>query len=422
MKEVRSAKMRRRILDGLKIVSVFLAAVCLGKGLLFAQGRIAIKGGQFYTITRGIVVDGVLLIENGKIKDIGANVDIPPGYQTILAKNKFILPGMIVGFSQVGLAGDFIASDSLESSEALTPQMRAIDGFYPLSKSIARLRARGITAAAVFPAPGNVISGQGAILKMTGSMTGQAVVNPSCGLLLTLGEKSKRENAMPKTRMGEMYLLKDILLDAQKYMEKKDALDKTGDGSQGPTQDFRLDPLVSLIKGKLTGFVYCEKVQDIMNALSLSDAYGFKLVLVDAQEASRVSNELARRNIPVLVVPQKSQWWDIEKTIWDPGNATKLFKAGVPIAIIPGEGARFGDEELVLYAAYAVRYGLPEEEALKAITIYPARVLGLESRLGSLEKGKDADIVIMDGPPFRIQTKVEKVLIDGNVFDPMQNQ
>ena len=409
--------MPNRMIYGLKKILIFIAVGSLGMGFLFAEGKIAIKGGTFYTITKGIIDNGVLLIENGKIKDVGKSTEIPSGYQTILAKGKVILPGLIVAFSQVGMEGDVIASDSLESSEALTPQMRAVDGFYPMSKSIARLRNRGITVAAIFPAPGNVISGQGAILKMAGSITEQMTINASCGLLLTLGEKSKREGAMPKTRMGEMYLLKNILLDTQRHMDKWAAYEKGKDEAQKPAQDFRLDAMASLIRGQFPAFVYCYKVQDIMNALSLCETYKFKLVLVDAQQAGQVAGELARRKIPVLVVPQKSLWWDVEKNTWDPQNARKLYEAGVPIAIIPGEGARFGDEELVMYAAYAVRYGLPEEEALRAITINPAKILGLEERLGSLERGKDADIVIMDGDPFRVKTKVEKVFIDGKLYE-----
>ena len=401
----------------LEIIFVFLAAGSLGMGLVFDEGKIAIKGGTFYTITQGIIEDGILLIENGKIKDIGKNIDIPSGYQTISAKGKVIIPGLIVAFSQIGLEGDFIASDSLENSETLTPQMRAIDGFYPMSKSIARLRNKGVTTAAIFPAPGNVISGQGAVLKMAGTIPEQMAINPSCGLLFTLGEKSKRENAMPKTRMGEMYLLRNIFLDAQKNLAKWGAYEKNKDEALKPPQDFKLEPLTSLVKGRFPAFIYCVKVQDIMNAISLSETYKFRLVLVDAQQASQVAEELARRKIPVLVVPQKSLWWDLEKNTWDPENAKKLSEAGVPIAIIPGEGARFGDEELALYAAYATRYGLPEDEALKAITIYPAKILGLDEKLGSLQKGKDADVVILDGHPFRIKTKVEKVLIDGKMHE-----
>lgn len=394
-----------------------LAIGCLLPGLLRADENIAIKGGTFYTITQGVIEDGVLLIENGKIKDIGKALEIPRGYRTILAKGKVIMPGFVVAFSQVGLEGDVISPDSLESGDAMTPQMRAIDGFYPFSRSIPRLRNRGVTTAAVFPAPGNLISGQGAVLKMTGRVPKQMAIKTSCGLLFSLGEKSKRDSGMPKTRMGEMSLLRGLFLEMQKYLDKQRAYEKNMDESQKPRFDYSLDPIVSLTKGEYPAFVYCSKVQDIMNALSLADTYRFSLVLIDAQQASVVAEELARRNIPVLVVPQKSLWWDIEKNLWDPGNAAKLHRAGVPIAIIPGEGSPFGDEEMALYAAFAVRNGLPEEEALKAITLSPAKILGLERRIGSLEKGKDADIVIFDGHPFRIKTKAEKVFIDGIIHE-----
>ena len=360
-----------------------------------------------------MIEDGVLLIENGKIKAIGKALDIPRGYRTIPAAGKVIMPGFVLAFSQAGLEGDMIAPDSLESGDAMTPQMRAIDGFYPMSRSIPRLRNRGITTAAIFPAPGNLISGQGAALKMAGRVPKQMAIKAPCGLLFSLGEKSKRESGMPKTRMGEMSLLRGLFLEMQKYLDKLRAYEDTKDDSQKPRFDYELDPMVSLTKGEYPAFVHCAKVQDIMNALSLADTYQFRIVLVGAQQASLVAEELARRKTPVLVVPQKSAWWDIERSLWDPRNAAKLHRAGVPIAIIPGEGAPYGDEEIALYAAFAVRYGLPEEEALKAITISPARILGLEQRIGSLEKGKDADIIIFDGHPFRIKTKAEKVFIDG---------
>jgi imidazolonepropionase-like amidohydrolase len=400
-----------------KISLAAAAFGCLCSGLLLAEGNVAIKGGTFYTITRGVVEGGVLLIENGKIKDIGKGLEIPRGYLTIRAEGKVIMPGFVVAFSQVGLEGDFIAPDSLESGEALTPQMRAIDGFYPLSRGIARLRNRGVTTAAIFPAPGNLISGQGAVLKMAGRIPQQMALKTSFGLLMTLGEKAKRESGMPKTRMGEMSLLKNIFLDMQKYLDKWSAYEKSKDESQKPSRDFKLDPLAALVRGEFPAFIHCAKVQDIMNAVSLADAYCFKAVLVDAQQASQVAGELARRKIPVLVVPQKSIWWEVEKNLWDPANASKLHRAGVEIAIVPGEGSRFGDEEIAFYAAYAVRHGLPEEEALRAITISPAKILGLESRIGSLEKGKEADIVIFDGHPFRTKTKAEKVIIDGKIHE-----
>jgi imidazolonepropionase-like amidohydrolase len=357
------------------------------------------------------------LIEDGKIKKIGKNLEIPDGYRIIDTSGKIITPGFILIYSHVGLEGDLFSNDYIESSEPITPQMRAIDAFYPLSKSIPRLRNRGITTFVIFPGSGNVISGQGAIMKTAGKIAEQMAIRSSYGLLFTLGEKAKRKSGMPRTRMGQIYLLKKNLNEARKYVEKWQEYEKAKDEKEKPIFDFKLDPLASLIKGKNPAFIQCYKVQDIMNIIKLSETYEFKIVLVDAQQASQVANEVAKRKIPVLVAPLKSLWWDIEKNTWEPKNAKKLYEAGVLIAIIPGEGVPYGPEELTFYAAYAVRHGLPEDEALKAITINPARILGQEKRIGSLERGKDADIVIMDAHPFKVKTKIEKVFIKGKIFE-----
>ncbi len=395
---------------------ILLLAGCAS--LMFGKPHknIAIKGGKIYTITEGIIEGGVLLIESGKIKVVGQGIDVPEGFEIIDAAGKVITPGFVLAYSQVGLEGDLLAGDYLENSDPITPQMRAIDAFYPLSKSIPRLRNSGITTVAIFPSPGNVISGQGAILKPLGKVAEQMALKTEYGLLLTIGDKAKRTSGMPRTRMGEIYLLRKAFNDAKDYMKKWADYEKSGDEAKKPIRDFKMEPLVALLNGEYPAFIECFKMQDIMNAIKLSDDYGFKIVFVDAQQAYMAAGVIAEKNIPVLAVPLKSMVWDIEKRTWKPENARLLREAGVLTAIIGGDWPAYGNE-LTFFAAYAVRYGLSEEEALKAITIYPARILGLEHRLGSLEEGKDADILIMNGPPLSVKTRIEKVIIQGDLIE-----
>jgi imidazolonepropionase-like amidohydrolase len=400
-----------------KIMIIFLSILflfSLGQGM---DNSLAIKGGTFYTITKGMIEQGVLLIKDGKIEAIGRNLIVPESYQVIDAQGKIITPGFVLAYSQVGLEGDLLSDDYIENTDPITPQMRAIDAFYPLSKSVLRLRNRGITTAVVFPSPGNVISGQGAILKTVGTVAEKMAVRSTYGILFSLGEKSKRKSGMPRTRMGEVYLIKKTLNEAQKYMRMWEEYENNKNKKKKPSIDFKLEPLVSLLKGKYPAFIHCNKVQDIINAIKLSETYKFDLVLVEAQQANQVTAEIKKSNIPVFVAPLKSNVWDIEKNTWEPKNAKLLYDSRISLAIVPGQWPSYGSEELTFYAAYAIRYGLPEEEALKAITIYPAQILGLDTRIGSLEKGKDADILIMDNHPFRVKTKIEKVIIGGKMID-----
>lgn len=397
------------------ILTVFLVLYLTA----LAQGnhQIAIKGGTFYTVTNGILENGVLLIKEGKILGIGKDLEIPQDFRIFEAEGKHITPGFILSYSQVGLEGDGIARDYVEQTNPITPEMRAIDGFYPFSRTIPRLRNRGITTVATFPAPTNVISGQGAVLKLKGIIAENMALKPVAGLMISLGEKPKRTSGLPQTRMGEIYLLKKSLNDAREYLQKWEKYEKLKDKTKKPEFDFKLDPLAHLLNGRFPAFIQCYKVQDMMNAIKLAKDYGFKLVLVDANEAHKIATEIRNRNIPVMA-GAFSRESELTSDIWDPRNAALLQKSGVLMSIIPGgDWPIYGIEELTFYAAYAIRHGLSEEDALKAITINPARIFGLDNRIGSLEKGKDADIAVLDSHPFRVKARVEKVFIDGEVFE-----
>ncbi|HET7841284.1 MAG TPA: amidohydrolase family protein [Terriglobia bacterium] len=417
-----------------------LLMFALGAPSAKAQSVVAIEGGKLLTVTHGVIENGTVLIKDGKIAEVGANVRVPSGAQVIDARGKVVMPGMFDAGDQLGLVeipAERITVDSTEYNDPLHPELRVLDALNPRSEMIRVARAGGITNAVSTPAEGNLIAGQSAVIELAGETVDQLVVKSPAALIINLGEASKEtygaKNRPPQTRMGQMAMLRQEFLKAQHYRDELEAYAKkssgaasdnskpdSGKSSAPPARDLKLDVLVQALEGKIPVVIRADRVSDLEMALRLADEFKFHLMLAAAAAAWRIADQLAAKKVPVIVGPVLEEPGSMESLDARLENAALLAKAGVPIAI--QSSSAISVRELPFEVEYAIAYGLPEDAALAAVTLNPARFFGVEDQLGSLDAGKQANLLVLDGEPFRVKTHVVTELIGGKVVDLSNHQ
>ncbi len=410
--------------------TAIIAATILAALPALAQDTIAITGGQVLTISHGVIENGTVLVENGKIAAVGRDIRVPRGAQVIDARGKVVMPGLFDAGDQLGTVEIpllQVTVDSTEYTDPLQPQLRVLDALNPESENILVSRAAGITNSLSTPADGNLIGGQSAVIQLDGSTVDQMVVKSPAALHISLGEASKMtysaKNGAPQTRMGEMAMLRQAFLKAQHYKEVQDAYaQKQGGGKEPapPARDLKMDAMVAALEGKIPVVAHADRVSDMENALRLAEEFHFRLILADAAAAWRIADQLAARKVPVIVGPILEEPGRMESVDVRLDNAARLYQAGVPIAIQTAADNEV--RNLPFEVEYAISYGLPEDAALQALTLNPARFFGVDNRLGSIDQGKDANLVVLDGTPFRVKTHVLTELIDGKVVDLSNHQ
>ncbi|NPV82112.1 MAG: amidohydrolase family protein [Candidatus Aminicenantes bacterium] len=429
---------RVTVVVGAVIIWGFLFMNSAGRALALAEAErqegkaapriVAIKAGRILTMAGPVLDNGQVLIENGKIKAVGRDIKIPEEAEVIEEPEGWVLPGLIDAHSSLGLVDETGRSENEELSDPNVAQLSVIDGFNPFDKRIAQARAAGITAALVTPGRRSVIGGQMAAVRLRGQTADQMVLLSPAGMKFSIGEGPKQafgeKGRLPSTRMGNVYVIRQALLEAREYAGQWSAYEKKLAGAkkdrkdaaevQAPKRDLRLEALARVVKGELTAFIECYRLDDIGAALRLVDEFGLKAVLVGCAEGYLLAGEIARRKIPVIVGPFGIGPKRTETERVEISNAARLHGAGVKVVLQSEVQYGLGTlEELPLLAALAVRGGLPEEEALKAITINAAEVMGVTGRIGSLEPGKEADLVIFSGHPFDYRSRVKRVFIAG---------
>ncbi len=394
------------------------------------QATLAIRGGRVYPISGPPIEHGVLVVANGKIVAVGeeGKIKIPRGATVEDATGKIVMPGIVDSHSHIGIIANPLAQDSgdaNESSGPIEPGLRAMDAIDPADPNIRMATAGGITTANIMPGSGNVMGGQTAYVKLRGNTIEQMLIPGTIGgMKMANGENPKHYGAKdkaPMTRMEEAALARGIYEKATQYKAKWEAYNKAsaaGDKTaRQPDRDLDLEPVVEVLEGKRTVHNHTHRADDIMTALRLSDEFHYHLVVQHGTESCLVVDELAKRHIPVSFTIVDSLGGKFETINLDLGCPGTLEKAGIKVALNTDDPIT-SSRLIIRQAALAVRGGMSEEAALKGLTIYPAEMLDLGNRVGTLEPGKDADFIVLSGPPFSVYSHVLETWIEGQkVFD-----
>jgi imidazolonepropionase-like amidohydrolase len=424
--ELRGHKTMRNLLRIEALLLLILAAVLYPAGVATAE-TVAVRGAIVYPVASPAIEDGVVLIEDGKITAVGpaAAVAIPEG--TPVLEAAVVTPGLVDAHSTVGLSGIYngdlgqgqrrtrvLDQDQLERSAPIQPELRAIDAYNAQEPLVAWIRSYGVTTVHTGHGPGALASGQTLIAKTRGDSVEEAVLREEAMVAFTLGASVERNFDSPGTRSKGVALLRESFVKAQEYLAARER-DSQGESEKPKPRDLRLETLGKVLQGEVPALITAHRTTEIHAALRLAEEFGFRLVLDGAAEGYRMVDTLKEARVPVIVHP----------TMIRPGGDTRNFtfenlailrKAGIPAVLQSGHESYVPKVRMVLLeAAMAVAYGLPFEDGLAAITLDAARLLGIEDRVGSLEVGKDADLVLYDGDPFEYTSHVCTVLIEGAV-------
>lgn len=376
---------------------------------------LAVRADRLHTGTGVTHEPGVVVITDGTISAVGPaeNVAIPDGLEVIDVP--VATPGLIDGRSTVGLSGALNQphdQDQLERSAAMQPELRAIDAYNPRERLVTWLREHGITTVHTGHGPGEIISGQTLIAKTAGETVNATVVMPAFALSSTLGESATQsERTSPGNRSKAAAILRAELIRAREYRDK---LDNAEDG-KWPDRDLGLEALVEILDGDKPLVIEVHKHHDIMTALRLADEFGFELILAGASDAHMLIDEIRAAGVPVLIHPTMQRAWSGGNTQdFSFTTAAKLMDAGIPVALQSGFEGYVPKTRVVLFEAAMTRaYGTSFDQALELVTLAPARILGIDDSVGSLEAGKDGDVALFDGDPFEHTTHVIGTVIEG---------
>ena len=396
--------------------SLIMSALALLVSAAGADGQIAVVGETIHTMAGAPIRDGVVLIgANGRIERAGTagQVSIPSGYRTI--KARVVTPGLIDARTVVGLAGHLNQphdQDQLDRTNAIQPALRAMDAYNAREELVGFVRKYGVTTMHTGHGPGALVSGQTMIVKTRGESLPEALVDSVTMLAMTLGpEVAANYSGRPGSRSKGVALVRAQFIKAQEYSRKR----KNTDITKRPDRDLDLEMLARVLDGEVPALITAQRASEIMSALRLKDEFGFKLVLDGAAESYLLIDEIKRAGVPVILHPTMARHnGTLENATFE--TAKKLKDAGVLVALQSGFEAYVPRTRVVLFeAAMAATYGLTFEQALSTITIDAARLLGIDRTVGSIEAGKDGDLVLFDGDPFEYTSHVCAVLIDGRV-------
>ncbi len=405
------------------VIGVALIAAWLGWAAE-GPGTIVIKDATILTVSHGNIPKGSIAISAGKIAEVGPEVRIPPGATVIDAAGQFVMPGIIDPHSHVAQNGGVN-----EGTVAVSSMTAVEDTLDPTDIDIYRELAGGVTTTATLHGSANPIGGTGAVIKLRWGKDAKGLLFQGAkpGLKFALGENPKRvgrgTERYPGTRMGVEDVIREAFLEARDYMARWEDYKKraaAGDKTAvPPRKDLKLDPLADVLRGERLTFVHAYRSDEMLMMLRLADEFGFKVNSFEhALEGYKIAKELA---VHGAVASTFSDWWAYKVEAYDaiPYNAAILTRKGVMVSINSdsAEEARHLNQE----AAKCVKYGgLSEQEALKLITWNPARQLRIEERVGSIDPGKDADLVVFNHHPLSVYAVPQMVFIDGELYFDIQ--
>jgi imidazolonepropionase-like amidohydrolase len=376
----------------------------------------AFVGGRILPVTGAAIDGGVLVVQGGKIIAVGAaSTQIPADAERHDVRGRVLMPGLVDTHSHIG------GPRGADGSDPVQPDCRVLDAIDVRDAALQKAQAGGITTVNIMPGSGHLLSGQTIYLKLKdqGTIDDLAIRNPDGGIAggikMANGTNSQRDAPFPGTRGKSAAIVRNRLVAAQEYLRKIEAA--RGDADKLPDRDLAKEALVEVLQGKRVVHHHTHRHDDIITVLRLQREFGFRVVLHHVSEAWKVASEIAAAQVPCSVILIDSPGGKLEAVDLDWKTGGVLERAGVTTAFHTDDPIT--DSRLFLRsAAFAVRAGMSVEGALAGLTIAGARMLDLESRIGSLEVGKDADFIVLSGDPFAVATQVEQTWVEGvRVFD-----
>jgi imidazolonepropionase-like amidohydrolase len=375
--------------------------------------NVAITGGYVVPVSGPPVEGGTVLVQDGKIVAVGADVAVPDGVPVVDAEGAWVLPGFVEAHGHLGVHEEgegWAGQDTNEMTDPNGARLRALDAINPADLGFGDALSGGVTTAVIKPGSGNVIGGQTVAVKCWGRTVDEMLVRQPVSVKSALGENPKRvygdQKKLPSTRQGVAAVIRDAFTKAQDYVARREAADGPFD------RDATSEVLAQVLDGTLPWCQHCHRADDIATALRLADEFGYKLIVNHGTEGHLVADLLAERGVPVVIGPLFTTRSKVEvraRTLRTPGV---LARAGVEIAITtdhPVVPIHF----LVHQATLAVKEGLDRTTALESITVNPARIMGLDDRVGSLRPGLDGDVVLWSGDPLDVMSRALKVFVQG---------
>ena len=370
---------------------------------------ILLKNCSIAHIEENKFVNGNILVEGSKLKCIDNNMDMLDDHIEIInVNNNKVFPGFIDGHSHIGMWNlNHDGNDANECVEPMTPGLRAIDGLNPLDSAFESAYRRGITTMMISPGSGNVMCGQAAIVKSFGKTVEEKLIRFPAALKVALGENPKNVYSAlgksPSSRMSTAALLREKLNRARLYFENPDS-----------KYDMDLEAIIPVFRGEMPLKIHVHRADDIVTAINIAKEFNLKATIDHCTEGYLIVEELKRAGFPILVGPLFSFRTKDEVKNSTYKNPIELINNGLSVSVTsdhPFSNCEF----LPIYVGLLVKYGLPYFEAIKTITINPAKALGIDDRVGSLEVGKDADLVVYDGDPLEVDTNVLLTMINGQI-------
>jgi imidazolonepropionase-like amidohydrolase len=399
---------------------------------------VALKGGKLLTVSHGVIENGTIVLQSGKIAAVGAagSVNIPANAQVIDATGMTIYPGLIDSETQLGLteiSAEAMTNDLVEMSDEIMPNMHTADAFHAESALIPVARLNGITNAVVAPDGGDTLPGQDSFIQLAGSSAPEMLLIRDLALPLNFTGDERRNKGgfdkrkFPSTRMGLATQLRQAFIDAQDYKtkltdydhKKADAIHDKKPEPLAPKRDLKLEALIPYLDGKKPVVLAAESPSDLQTAVSLANEFKLKFVLNHISHSQPVLDYVASLKVPVIVgpiyeAPKEDERYDTVYSL-----PAQLYKRGVKIVF--ASYSAHNVRNLPDAAGFATAFGLPPDEALKAITLNAAEVWGVADQLGSLDAGKTANVVVANGDPLDVKTDVKQVYIQGRAI-PMTSR
>lgn len=380
---------------------------------------ILLKNGKIYTMKDEIIDNGDILIENGRIKEIGKNI-VNDNAEIIELEGRMVLPGFIDAHCHVGMFDEgmgFEGSDGNEMVNPITPELRAIDGINAMDEGFRDAYKGGVTTTVTGPGSANIIGGMFVAMKTFGTRVDDMIIKEPVAMKIAFGENPKRvynsQNKSPVTRMATAAILRDTLYKTKEYIAKKEKANN--DMDKMPAFNIQYEALERVFKKEIPLKAHAHRADDILTAIRIAKEFDLDITLDHCTEGHLITEHLKKEGKNAIVGPSLSNRSKIELRNLTFDTPKILNEAGLKIAIMT-DAPVIPIQYLPLCAGLAIKSGLDEMEGLKTITINPAEIIGIDDRVGSLEIGKDADIVVFDGNPVKdIDSETYLTIIDGKI-------